>query len=81
MGCGCKKKKVSEPIKLDYTFDEVIEAVKLINGSITITPEEKDTLYNLHNRIYVKNKQLNVNCGDCFRIVKRNIIRYYERNK
>ena len=89
MGCNCKKKtsttnstakitNVIDNVSYSFTNQEVIDAVYLINSKIHHTYDEISLLFDLHNRIFPKAKQLNINCSDCVRTVKKNIIRYYE---
>jgi hypothetical protein len=85
MGCNCKKKRkpITNLVETTPTFEwnEVGEAMKIINTKIHYTYEEQQYLYDLHNRIYPLKKQYNFNCGDCFRLVIKNITNYYERQK
>ena len=84
MGCNCKKRRAItnlEDTTPTFEWDEVVVAVEIINTKIHYTFDEQELLYDLHNRVYPKNKQLNFNCGDCFKLVRKNILNYYEREK
>ena len=78
MGCNCKK-KVNKVTSLgeDYTFEEIETAYSLMSTTINYSYEDQDFLYDLHNRIFVTNKQVNRNCGDCFRRVRINLENRY----
>ena len=86
MSCNCKKKRqtkttnVVDEVTYSFTDTEVIDAAILINSKIHHNFDEITLLFDLHNRMYPKAKQLNINCSDCVRTVKKNILRYYEEN-
>lgn len=80
MGCNCKNKN-KDIVLGEYSFDDLNFAVEIINNTIHITEDNKSNLYKLHNQIYFRNKQINMNCGSCFNIVKRNLLQEYERQK
>ena len=66
--CGCKKRKPLTTLEVELTFttEEVKEGYDLITNNIHFSSDEMEFLFDLHNRIYPKNKQLNFNCSDCF---------------
>ena len=86
MGCNCKSKERKPITNLTdstptYTWGEVSDAMQVINTKIHYNYEEQEMLYDLHNRMYPKNKQYNFNCSECFKLVVKNIRSYYETNK
>lgn len=78
MGCNCKKKKIDNLETTSYTFDELRNAVNLLNSKIYFNQEDMDTLYDLHNRVFPLNKQYNRDCSPCFTIVKNNLETKYK---
>jgi len=83
--CNCKRKKKAI-VSLDsfaptYTFDEVIEVHELLISKMFFNGVELNLMFDLHNRIYPLNKQLNINCGDCFKLVSRNLKNTYEKGE
>lgn len=81
MGCNCKNKKKKELVLGQYVMSDLEASVSLINNTIHITEEDKSNLYKLHNQIYFRNKQFNMNCGTCFNVVKKNLLQEYERQE
>ena len=82
MGCNCKNKtqKRTSSVEVNYTKEEVVEAVSLLDSGKKFTMEQITGLYDLFNKIYNKN-ETNLNCSDCQLRVSRGIrIRLQEIN-
>ena len=82
MGCNCKNKtqKRTSTVEVNYTKEEVVEAVSLLDSGKKFTMEQITGLYDLFNKIYNKN-ETNLNCSDCQLRVSRGLrIRLQEIN-
>ena len=74
MGCNCKNKtqKRTSTVEVNYTKEDLVEAVSLLDSGKKFTMEQITGLYDLFNKIYNKN-ETNLNCSDCQLRVSRGI--------
>ena len=75
MGCNCGKNKTQKrtsSVEVNYTKEDLVEAVSLLDSGKKFTMEQITGLYDLFNKIYNKN-ETNLNCSDCQLRVSRGI--------
>lgn len=74
MGCNCKNKtqKRTSTVEVNYTKEDLVEAVSLLDSGKKFTMEQITGLYDLFNKIYNKN-ETNLNCSDCQLRVSRGL--------
>ena len=74
MGCNCKNKtqKRTSEVEVNYTKEDLVEAVSLLDSGKKFTMEQITGLYDLFNKIYNKN-ETNLNCSDCQLRVSRGL--------
>jgi hypothetical protein len=81
--CGCKKKTTKPLVRGQhgkYTYTELEKVYNLMKNS-NRTQEETDQIWELYNRIFWWDKQLNKRCANCAGKVGRNLQSLYEQKR